>query len=697
MIYSAGEQQINYIELTKKLNPILKKIQKLEEKTKELLIGKNIDIIMSYGKAMPYIAGIFGYEDYYDMAKDISAICKKISSGEVLHDNFSQVCESINKMIEISDKLLEEKTMNVKTCTCCGDKVYYMPLSSYYRKQAEKHGAISHVPETLNDKEYTCPNCMSSDRDRLIVSFLKKVGLDMGNTSVKLLQIAPAKVIEHWIYANCQSVVYESTDLYMDGVTFKSDIQDMKEVADESYDYIVCSHVLEHVKDDRKAMSELKRILKKDGMCIFLVPIALDVDEIDEEWGLSEQENWRRFGQNDHCRLYNKKGLIDRLKETGLNVYSLGKEYFGEEVFRECGLIDSSVLYILTKTQYDLEKLISDKLENRFDSKKEKPLVSVVMSAYNHEKYVSRAIESVLNQTYDNIEFLVADDYSTDGTVNEILKYEDRIDQIHLFDENAGGRGEFLIQIAKGKYIAMMNSDDYWEEDKISMQVNYMENHPDCGACFTGAQCVNYAGEKIDLELFKMNNKSSEERLHDFFLSGNHLCHPSILIKNEIYKKLAEGTLMYRQIPDYYMWVRLIQEHNIHIIEKKLIYFSFDVSGGSINTSAITIDNRIREVNEEAYMWYKIIKKMDNDFFVKAFKEEILDKNVSDEKEVLCEKMFVLIRSKQIHYRLAGLFLFYDIYSDLDIRNILCNKYNFKGKDIYEIASSVCIGQYEEE
>ena len=118
----------------------------------------------------------------------------------------------------------------------------------------------------------------------------------------------------------------------MRGVTFRSDIMDMKYVRDESYDIIICSHVFEHVKDDRKALSEFKRILKPNGRVVFLVPIALDFDGIDEEWGCSEAENWIRFGQNDHCRRYGKDALVKRLEEQVI-VHQLGIDFFGKDIF----------------------------------------------------------------------------------------------------------------------------------------------------------------------------------------------------------------------------------------------------------------------------------------------------------------------------------------------------------------------------
>ena len=119
--------------------------------------------------------------------------------------------------------------------------------------------------------------------------------LPYAKKGTRILQIAPERGIEEWILRNCPNVLYESTDLYDDSVSFRSDIQDMTCVLDKTYDYFICSHVLEHVFDDEKAIRELARILKDDGIGIFLVPVCLDIEDIDEEWGLSEAENWRRL------------------------------------------------------------------------------------------------------------------------------------------------------------------------------------------------------------------------------------------------------------------------------------------------------------------------------------------------------------------------------------------------------------------
>lgn len=259
------------------------------------------------------------------------------------------------------------KNRVLRKCACCGRSGgvgLFEPLSDYYQEMHKKYHAVEFIVEFLNEEEYTCKYCFTSDRGRMICAFLHMAKLPYAKKGTRILQIAPEQGIEDWILRNCPNVLYQSTDLYNDSVSFQSDIQEMVCVPDNTYDYFICSHVLEHVYDDKKAMRELARILKDDGIGVFLVPICLDREEIDEEWGLSEEENWRRFGQNDHCRVYSKKGLIERLKENGFYVHLFDKSIFGEKLFQENAFTETSTLYILSKTEDNTEKLL-EKIRER--------------------------------------------------------------------------------------------------------------------------------------------------------------------------------------------------------------------------------------------------------------------------------------------------------------------------------------------
>jgi predicted SAM-dependent methyltransferase len=147
-----------------------------------------------------------------------------------------------------------------------------------------------------------------------------------------------------------EQIEYRSADLFMEDVDDKIDITNMNVYPDESFDSFVCSHVLEHVDDDLKAMRELRRILKQDGWGIAMVPINLALEENYEDASItSESGRWKHFGQNDHVRMYSKPGFIGRLNEAGFKVEQYGVDFFGLETFEKHGVHPRSVLYVVKK------------------------------------------------------------------------------------------------------------------------------------------------------------------------------------------------------------------------------------------------------------------------------------------------------------------------------------------------------------
>jgi SAM-dependent methyltransferase len=137
----------------------------------------------------------------------------------------------------------------------------------------------------------------------------------------------------------------------MQGVDDVADIQNLRCYPDGFADLFICSHVLEHVHDDRKALHELHRVLNRSGAGVLLVPILLDCESIDEDLSpIPEVERWRRFGQNDHVRLYSKTGFLERIAEAGFVVRQLGIDHFGGGRLARCGITERSVLYFLEKS-----------------------------------------------------------------------------------------------------------------------------------------------------------------------------------------------------------------------------------------------------------------------------------------------------------------------------------------------------------
>jgi SAM-dependent methyltransferase len=201
--------------------------------------------------------------------------------------------------------------------------------------------------ETLNHVGYGCPKCGASDRDRLYRLYFDK--FVRPTPGLRVLEFAPSRAFSQYL-ADRDDIRLRTADLMMPGVDDVVDITDMKQQYPEgSFDFFICSHVLEHVDDDRKALRELHRILSPGGRGIVMTPVA-PAGSYDEDVTVTdESERWRRFAQGDHVRLYDRATLVARMREAGFIVHQLGWRQLGPLAFRRHGIAMKSRLYVVVK------------------------------------------------------------------------------------------------------------------------------------------------------------------------------------------------------------------------------------------------------------------------------------------------------------------------------------------------------------
>lgn len=253
-------------------------------------------------------------------------------------------------------RMLTHELFGKYSCNVCNRKVIdFCTIASRYTKNYIRYGYDIRNFETCNYNHYVCPRCGAADRNRLYAMYIEHYLCEHKGfcDGFKLLYFAPVQSLSSFIRSRLKGLansIYRTADLFMDDVDDKVDIMNMKDYPDGEYDFFICSHVLEHVRDDRKAMRELNRILSDGGQGILMVPINLTRKEIDEDPDCAdEQERWRRFGQGDHVRSYSKCGFVERIHEVGFDVEQLGVEYFGPEQFNKYGIGKKSVLYVVKK------------------------------------------------------------------------------------------------------------------------------------------------------------------------------------------------------------------------------------------------------------------------------------------------------------------------------------------------------------
>ena len=164
-----------------------------------------------------------------------------------------------------------------------------------------------------------------------------------------------------------------------------------------------------------------------------------------------------------------------------------------------------------------------------------KPIISVLMPAFNVEKYITVAIESVLNQSFPNFEFIVLDDGSSDGTARIIDTYSDpRMKKVFL-SENKGlvSARNTLVGMAQGKYIAFLDSDDLADPKRLELQLQYLEsNHLDL--CGTDHFVLHQTTDKLKYS----KQRHSDADIRAMISVCSPLCNPSVMGRSEIFKKV---------------------------------------------------------------------------------------------------------------------------------------------------------------
>lgn len=236
-------------------------------------------------------------------------------------------------------------------CPVCGNKqASFAPLPESYSENARLHGfAHFEKGEMLSIEAYSCTSCGASDRERLYALWIdQQIEKKSFSKSTRVIHFAPEASLSKKL-KDLGFFEYKTADLLMDGVDYKVDMMNMP-FDDESFNFFICSHVLEHVESDDQAIKELHRITKPGGCGILMVPIIMGLEKTGEDPSVKDGAGrWRLYGQDDHVRLYAHDDYVNKIRRNGFRVEELGESYFGEEVFRSLGLTHTSILYVVSK------------------------------------------------------------------------------------------------------------------------------------------------------------------------------------------------------------------------------------------------------------------------------------------------------------------------------------------------------------
>ena len=232
------------------------------------------------------------------------------------------------------------------------------------------------------------------------------------------------------------------------------------------------------------------------------------------------------------------------------------------------------------------------------------PRITVILTSFNHEKYIAEAIDSVLAQTFIDFELLIIDDASQDDSWRIITAYTDsRINAFRNEDNNiVNSVNKIIKEVAVGEYIAIFHSDDIWQADKLAQQIVYLDKHPECGAVFTNALAVGEDSKPLGdsagfyAKIFDQANRTRQQWLNFFFYRINALCHPSVLIRKRCYDEVGLYRAEFFALADFELWVRLCLKYEIHVIPEQLTHFR--VRANAANQSGDKIETHVQTATE---------------------------------------------------------------------------------------------------
>jgi hypothetical protein len=290
------------------------------------------------------------------------------------------------------------------------------------------------------------------------------------------------------------------------------------------------------------------------------------------------------------------------------------------------------------------------------------PLVTVILTSYNHGRFIGQALQSVLDQSVDDLEVLCVDDASNDETSACLAKFADPRLWIITSRLNRGlHQRNFALRQARGDYVAFQNSDDVWLPGKLATQVEFLQANPECGACFTAVELCDDAGNPCPSDpdygsVFKVEQHDRWQWLRRFYHSGNCLALPSAVVRASALGRteLMDPSLF--QVSDWDLWVQIAAVADLYVIADPLTMVRIGNGGRNLSAPSAGAHNRATHETLEILRRYArppILGQINQIFGDEMEPATAADR--SSESSTLVRLGLMATSSRVRHHRLAGI------------------------------------------
>ena len=318
------------------------------------------------------------------------------------------------------------------------------------------------------------------------------------------------------------------------------------------------------------------------------------------------------------------------------------------------------------------------------------PLVSIVATSYNFEKFIPYFMESVLAQTYKNWELIVTDDCSADKSLEILKSYENEDKRIRIFQNDRNRHAYYTmnnsIKNATGDYICMISCDDAFFPEKIAHDVEFMENNSNIGVLYGQLSQIdekNISHGKysyVPLENFDRFNL-----LREMYLSGNKCLAPGMFLRREI-AELAGNFSMLRVTHDYEYHIKVLFHTEPAYNAKPLTQYR-RMSNNS-NLSSDNVSSTINSEDNETFFILNVYLKYITEYsLLRRIFPEVVKFGPNDDRLVPFYLGRLALTSKLNHVKAFGLHIIYTFISNQDNADYLEKRANFLPKDFMKIAS----------
>jgi glycosyltransferase involved in cell wall biosynthesis len=217
------------------------------------------------------------------------------------------------------------------------------------------------------------------------------------------------------------------------------------------------------------------------------------------------------------------------------------------------------------------------------------PVVSVVMSVFNGERFLAEAVESILRQDYQEFEFIIIDDGSTDGSIAMLDSYQIVDARIKVYHEKHTGLVGSLNRgcgLARGKYIARMDADDIAHRDRLEKQVAFMEAHQDVAVLGASVEWVNAEGKS----LYISTNPTMDSDIKEDLLLHRRCAfwHPTILMRREVFNATGGYRPNVIGAEDYDLWLRAGEKFQLANLEEVVLQYR-------IHSNQVSVQHRVQQ------------------------------------------------------------------------------------------------------